>query len=302
MKNKLMVSILILLFVASFFVCSIAAADESKTLEDGQGDVIDEEGNPVTGKDQYDIDQILYTNKDGLVTIEIKLHGVLTENDNITTEIYLITYQENYYTIAYDGIEALGQLITGLDEANIETLNIDFEGIGTSSLKFSFSLKDKNDKYQLLVIPIFGEPYGDTGAEYMYYDSFPDEDMFFDAEIQGPEKAAVGENVQFYCIITNGTPPYTYSWEFNNDEETDSEIQNPTYTFMEPNDYVVTVFVTDDIGGIGYGEASITITSESTSDNNGNGENGGSGLTLFIVLITVLVVAGIAVVVYLIRR
>lgn len=300
MKNKALISIFVLLFVTSFFTSAVNAASESKTLQDNQGDVKDEAGNPVTGKDQYDIDKIIYTNNNGLVIIEIKLHGVFTESDNnnITATIYFITSLQNSYMIAYDGIDVYGQLLTvGTNESSFD---VNFEGIGTSSLKFTFSLVNKDEKYYMIFVE-FGTPTED-GSGYQYYDSFPDEDMFLDVEIQSPKKAVVGENIQFYCIVQNGTAPYTYSWELNGDDKPDSELQNPKYTFTEPGNYTITVLVTDDAGSMGYGETNITISSESSNGNQNNDKNGGSEFTLFIILIVIVVIAGIAVVVYLIRR
>jgi hypothetical protein len=63
------------------------------------------------------------------------------------------------------------------------------------------------------------------------------------ADANGPYSGRVGEEIQFYGSAVGGSPPYSYEWEFG-DEET-SYNQNPTHTYTEANTYMVTFTVVD---------------------------------------------------------
>ncbi|MFC3416723.1 DUF7507 domain-containing protein [Algoriphagus hitonicola] len=54
--------------------------------------------------------------------------------------------------------------------------------------------------------------------------------------------------VDFINETTGGDPelPYTYSWDFNNDNDEDSSLENPSFEFEEAGTYPVTLTVTND--------------------------------------------------------
>jgi PKD repeat protein len=49
----------------------------------------------------------------------------------------------------------------------------------------------------------------------------------------------------FTDATTGGTPPYTYSWDFNNDGLSESTLKSPTYVYMSAGTYTVVQTVTD---------------------------------------------------------
>lgn len=55
----------------------------------------------------------------------------------------------------------------------------------------------------------------------------------------------VSNSVAFASTVTNGTAPYTYSWEFDGDNIEDSSDENPSFTYATAGTYTVSLQVTD---------------------------------------------------------
>jgi PKD repeat protein len=49
----------------------------------------------------------------------------------------------------------------------------------------------------------------------------------------------------FTDATTGGTPPYTYSWDFNNDSLSESTLKSPTYVYTSAGTYTIVQTVTD---------------------------------------------------------
>ena len=69
------------------------------------------------------------------------------------------------------------------------------------------------------------------------------------AQCNGPYSGIVGSSVSFMGSATGGTSPYTFAWDFNYDGtfNTQSTLQNPTYTYTMAGTYTVALRVTDSI-------------------------------------------------------
>jgi hypothetical protein len=78
-------------------------------------------------------------------------------------------------------------------------------------------------------------------------------------EIQAPSTGYVGEIIQFHASIEplSGLPPYTYLWEFG-DQETSTDL-NPTHIYTQPDVYTYNFTVTDAAGDNASASGVITI-------------------------------------------
>lgn len=64
------------------------------------------------------------------------------------------------------------------------------------------------------------------------------------ANANGPYKGIINIPVQFTGSASGGYPPYTYFWDFGDNETSGS--QNPTHEYLNGGNYTVTLTVTDD--------------------------------------------------------
>jgi len=60
-----------------------------------------------------------------------------------------------------------------------------------------------------------------------------------------PKAGIVGEKLSFFAEATNGDEPYTYKWDFDDDDEFDKEGNSAEYTYDNPGVYYVTITVED---------------------------------------------------------
>jgi PKD repeat protein len=67
---------------------------------------------------------------------------------------------------------------------------------------------------------------------------------YFSAEAGGPYSGKVGEEINFNGEASDGTPPYTYNWDFG--DGTFGSGQNPTHVYNVEDNYLITLSVTDD--------------------------------------------------------
>jgi PKD repeat protein len=66
------------------------------------------------------------------------------------------------------------------------------------------------------------------------------------ADAGGPYYGEVGEDIDFYGFASEGTPPYTYDWDFGDGNSGSG--QTPTHAYSVEGNYLVTLTVTDDLG------------------------------------------------------
>ncbi len=62
----------------------------------------------------------------------------------------------------------------------------------------------------------------------------------------GPYEGEIGEDIKFIGNVTGGTEPYTWHWDFGNEDF--SEEQNPIYNYSEAGEYPIHLTVTDTSG------------------------------------------------------
>jgi len=282
MKKTMIIGIIAFsLLAATTF--SVKAEDQTYTLSDDVGDVYDELGELHPEIENIDIKQVTFTKEDIQVSVEFEFVGILEESDTLSVVFFLITSKDSYYTGGYSAGEAIVYNIESGD------LDVTVSGFGTNKVTFTFELTDEDERCTSLIglteIEIDEVTYGDEALA-----------ALLEVAIGGPSTGKTGEGIDFTASVEGGIEPYTWGWDFD-DGETSTE-QNPTHEFTEPGVYNVTVFIDDGLGII-WGSNSTTITIEAGT---GGDSSSGSGLTIFIALIAIIVVAGVAVLVYFIRK
>lgn len=282
MKKTIIIGIIAFsLLAATTF--SAKAEDQTNTLPDDIGDVYDELSELHPEIENVDIKQVTYTNEGGTVSIEFEFVAALEESDTLSVVFFLVT-SKDVYTGGYSAGETI---VFNIDS---EYLDATVTGFGTTKVTFTFDLTDEDEKYSSLVglteIEIDEELYGDEVS---------DLDSFLEVVVGGPETGKTGESIDFTASVEGGVAPYYWEWDF--DDGTTSEKQNPSHTFTEPGVYNVTVFVYDSIDTSGLNITTITIEAGT-----GDSSSGISSLTIFIAIIAIVVIIGIAVLVYFVRK
>jgi hypothetical protein len=76
----------------------------------------------------------------------------------------------------------------------------------------------------------------------------------------GPYAGVIGEDILFEGNIPDGTPPFSWNWDFGDGNT--SELENPTHAYAQEGTYTITLTATDSNGGggIGYSSAEIIVT------------------------------------------
>lgn len=288
MKQVVIVGLLLISFLFASTL-SVNAADPSVT--DATGDVCkmeDEICVEHVNRPDLDIYRISST-KSGT---EVRLSLQLAEGGEIQSSedyYYLIGLEttSNSYSVLYSGGEVL---ILDQDQNNVA--EITHSGVGTRTFEISFNLPDGEECLNLSAITDYISLSGDE-----YSDSYPSLEIVVD--ISGPYSGYEDEPFHFSGTVEGSDSGYVWEWDFGDGNDTTGK--NPTHTYSEPGTYDVILYVHDaDETKIGVDTATITIKSKDDAD--ANNDNKGSGLLPFILLIVVIVVAGIAVVVYVMRR
>jgi hypothetical protein len=295
MIKKIWISGIIICAFLAASSYSVMAADETEIINDGTGDVIDGSGNPAPDITEIDFDKITYERDDTQVTIEIEFVGTIKKSSGVFVTAGLVTSENEYQFIYinFGGMEE--QYGTVLTEDSEDEIDFTLTGFGTQKLTFTFELLDDDEDYDSIMVYT-----GMMGEENEYTDIYPNI-ITFEVTIEGPTEGKVGDTIQFNGNVDGGIGPYEWEWYFDDDLDSDSTEQNPSFKFEEEGEYEVELYVTDSSDNIGFNVTTVTITSGSSNGN--NSDNGdGSPLVLFIVLIVIIVIAGIAVVVYVVRK
>jgi len=134
-----------------------------------------------------------------------------SEIDNVTSSVTPRIVVEYANSLFYDGLQYSSELDTLASSVNSRIIVEYANSIATFDL-----LEFTQNGAQ--------RPYADPG---------------------GPYYGNINEPIQFYGSGIGGEPPYTYAWDFNNDGNTDSTLQNPTHSWPDTGTYRPTLRVKD---------------------------------------------------------
>ncbi|MCX6667248.1 MAG: PKD domain-containing protein [Euryarchaeota archaeon] len=305
------------LIVCSFLVVSastIIATENPIEITDVKGDVIDISENVVNSStdivvDNIDIKEMTYSREGKKVTLTLMVWGDIenrgtlnnlesgVDSNDVAYILFLSTSAESYYVYYVNKECRISYESTGEEE------NISDFSVSGSTLNVSFDLLSNDETYD--IFEAMAEYYKISDEDYVYLaDAAPDVDVVdLEVIIDAPSEGKVGENIDFSGEADGGTSPYTWAWDFG--DENTSNLPNPTHKYSEAGTYDVTLYVTD--ADYNEGNSTFTITISDAEPSNGgdnDGEQGlsNSGLILFVVIIAIIAIAGIAAVVYIIRR
>ena len=282
--------------ILGMILCSILAASTFSVKADDNITVPDEENDVVLNyvqvvpRPDIDISSVSCIKTGGEVEIKLTIiaTGEIQDNENVVYYIYLTT-SENEYEIVFSNGECI------VNDANgAELEGVQYSGIGTTTLTISFNLVNSDEDPQELM----GMTLEIAGTDSYYSDNTETGEPTLTVDIGDIYEGKAGESISFTASVENGIPPYEFQWDFGDDEN--SEEQNPSHVFNEEGTYDILLMVTDNESNYGFDNATVVISA--SGNNNDKSDSSGSGLTIFIVLIAIIVIAGVAVVVYIIRK
>jgi len=314
-KTLILGMILTSLLIVSTF--SVGAIEETKTIEDDEDDVVKsdfEEGTEtiVSYKPNVDITKIKYEREDQSVTVTLTVKGKIENRGNI--EDLLGSYDEDpdpsdfslnfvmygielttssmFYSITY---------VNNVSNMSYSDGYMDPESCSAtgSNLVVSFDLQDEDETFvSLSAITMDIKLLILIGNSYM--DIAPDP-IDLEVTISSHSEGKVNETISFSGDVDGGSPEYEWEWDF--DDGTTSNLQNPTHIYAENGTYEVTLYVSDENLNSGFDSFEITITDNNNNKTNENQEESSfQTLLMFIALIAIIAVAGIAVLVHIIRK
>ena len=88
----------------------------------------------------------------------------------------------------------------------------------------------------------------------------PADELYVDLEAE-PDEGAPPLTVKFTTSIEDGTPPYTYSWDFG-DSSGSSTDANPSHVYQKAGEFTATVNVKDSKGLTGSEEYDVLVEAD----------------------------------------
>jgi len=287
---------LIVCSLFAFSLNSVVAEDEELSFDDNVEDVADlEQGTIYPEIGDIDITKITYTKTGKAISIEINLRENLELSESVMSILELQT-SERTYEIVFVG-DTLFSATTDLEEITAE-----LSGFGTKILTLTFELIDENEEYTDMIFTLLRED-----ESIAYVDMAPEPDIgSLTVDINGPYQGKVDKSITFACTVELGIPPYQWVIDFGDDSEPETYESsdtswNPTHIYDTEGTFEVYLYVTDSTEE-NYGDDNTTAIITAASSGTNGGSSSGSGLTMFIVLIAIIVIAGVAVLVYVIKR
>jgi hypothetical protein len=310
----LIMSIAGILFVGT--LSSVVADDEEYILEDDEGDVFvidmtSEDLETTDEKPNIDIKQITYSKTDGSTdaTLILEVYGTIEDRGGLDEEIellnsvmYTITLYTSEDTYSFTYINNVCQLTYTSGSYDNPPINITDYTKSDGVLTIPFDLTKSSETYVDLEAYTADFSFDLSGEGGMYSDVAPDEE-YIEATIEGPSNGDIGEELDFKgeAFDLYGTGTYSYHWNF--DDGSTSNMQNATHAYSAEGEYEITLTVTDEDYNEAEATHTVTISSgEPTNGGNENGNDGSAGLLLFVAIIIIIALVGIAAVVYIIRR
>jgi len=311
-----------------FSAASITA--ENRSMTDITGDVMSMDingnttivtSNPEMNINDIDITNVTCNNNTGSVTMSVTVAGTISDRGTLN-DIYMSDENVDYYNLTINTIgyslnittnESLymatyvnGTCRLALNEDTTNTTPVTNFSKHGNTLTITFKLDTPQE-----VIQDFGAQTifmkanmtafmnGDVDQAFYYLsDSAPNAPLTIENAGTDQTLAAPGTPIQFTCsvVVTTGQFPYTYHWDFG-DHQTSTE-QNPTHTYTQAGSYTYNCTVTDSGGTTQFEVGTIKIQ----SGGGGNTIGSGNMILIFIAIIVIIAIAGVAIVIYLIRR
>ncbi len=289
-------------------------------INSGNGQVVT--SSPYMTIADIDITNVNYSDDNaGTATTTLKVAGAIQNRGKIfdqnSTDYsdylkmnsieYTITIftNESDYTITY--INHTCQLVIN----GGDTTNITGYSVHDNTLTVPFSFTNPHEQYDSInatadfiktnfssLDDLNNMSESDFAKFYIQYeDNAPNPSLALDDVSAESNLVAIGKNVQFNCSVTlfSGLPPYTYHWSFG--DGTSSTQQNPIHAYSSAGDYTYNCTVTDKVGTTVFEAGQIKIQGSS-----GTTTGSGNMVMIFIAIIVIIASAGVAIVVYLIRR
>jgi hypothetical protein len=334
MRKRTLFATGLILFGLLFAATSVSAT--SRSITDTTGDVtsIDENENmTIAHSNQYievdDIDIVAATcnNTGSSVTVSLRVKGSIQDRGNINdifmegydedTDFYNMTFNtigysvnvstdDTMYTATYVNNNA--RLATDLSDNTTPVTSFSKNG-NTVTMTFSIDPNENITGFgaQTMFIKVnFSEYMEGTGAGmYMFSDNAPNEPLTLDTAGTDQNLVKVGTSVDFSCKIfpSTGQPPYTYHWDFGDGTTQDGQATTDlsaaiSHTYTKQGDFTYNCSVTDSSGFIQFETGTLKVT----GSGGGSILGGGDMVYLFLAIIVIIAIAGVAIVVYLIRR
>ena len=275
------------LLITSTF--SVTAVDQISHI-DSENDLLDFSFQSVDENiPDIDIKEVSLEKNGKEITLSLKLvdEGQIQETDEYAYMIALTTDIEEYTALYSQGECEVSDSSYNLLE------DFDYSIVDGNEFQVTFDLSSSDEDCVSIL--------GTTISPEFFIDICPNEE-FLDVDAGGPYTGKPGEPIQFSGSIADSSSGYEWYWDFGDGEI--SEEENPTHIYDEPGTYDVSGYVIDEVNaneGIGTTTATIT-TNSGTSIGDDKSDDTGSVLIMFIALIAIIAVAGIAVLIYVIRR